>query len=273
MPKVSLALALALALSLALPLAAQQHRELPGHGPDGPDKVIQAATKSKVVPHKLCPKKISLDIAASYPQGTGNAEVDKFFEDLAEEFIQQTAEDNQDDVLTKDFACQYRAHLYASLGFEATQPNPDILGVLVTIDQFLGGNHPSLDFQAYNFNLKTGKEVTVADLFADPKAGIAKIYTVAYKELCHKTPKHEAAWTVLGGKCGSDTTAPAATLDITGSLNQLGHMTLTEHGALLTFQPYEIWSWSQGPFELPISKDDLVAMGAQDFWGAGKTGQ
>jgi hypothetical protein len=45
-------------------------------------------------------------------------------------------------------------------------------------------------------------------------------------------------------------------------------MALTENGALLSFHPDDIWSWPQGPFELPISKENLLAIGARDFWGA-----
>jgi hypothetical protein len=256
------ALALFLALALAPPLAAQDPQE--GDRPPGP---VASGHKTLTLPHSFCPESVALVITATYPKDTGNAQVDEFFEHGADDFIGETSAYARGYLLQNDHPCDYPGYLEADLSYAASKPNPEVLGVLVSAYELLGGPHYDYDFEAFNFDLVTGRELALHDLFPNTEAGIAKIYAFAYAELCHKTPDHEAARTVLGGTCGEDKTAPAALLTISGRLDKLAHLALTEKGALLSFHPDDIWSWELGHFELPISKEDLLAMGARDFWG------
>jgi hypothetical protein len=250
-------------LAAALPLAAQAPH---GHA-------VATGTKTLSLPHRICPDKIALDITARYPKDTGNAQVDKLFEKVADDFVKKTAADAKADVLGKDLPCGYSSNLYANLTFKASKPDPYVLGVLLTREEFLGGAHPSYAFEAYNFDLATGKEIPLKTLFPNTKDGISKVYAFAYNDLCHKTARHEAARGVLGGVCGKDTSAPAALRSLSGGLGKLGNMVLTEKGAILSFHAYEIWSGAEGPLDLAIPAHDLVAMGAHDYWGAGAQGK
>ncbi|MDR2199697.1 MAG: DUF4163 domain-containing protein [Deltaproteobacteria bacterium] len=229
---------------------------------------VATATKTESVKHKICPDKMALDIKVNYPRKTGNSEVDAFFEKNAQDYIKNLIETNQDDVLAKDFSCNFPEHLFANNEFEASKPNPGVLGVLITSTAFLGGAHGSEDFKAYNFDLATGKEITIAELFPNGKEGISRYYDFLYLDLCSKTPDHDPANYVLDGKCGEDKKAPKTILNLTGSLDKLGHLILTETGATANFVSYEIWAGFRGPYHLKIPKEALLAMGARDFWNA-----
>jgi hypothetical protein len=254
-----------LAAALALPLAACNQAAKTAE----PLKYryVTGKSKTETVKHSVCPDKMALDLSAYYPEGTGSAAVDQFFENYAANFIHKQASEAQADALKNDSACSFDDNLFATADFQPFKSSPGTLAVLYTLSSFLGGAHPSLDYSSFNFDLASGRELAIADLFNDPKAGIGALYSYAYSELCSAKGGREAAQTVLGGTCGKDKKAPKALLALSGPLDSLGHMVLTETGASLNFTPLDLWSWSQGPFKLDIPKEKLLEMGAKDLWG------
>ncbi|MDR2199698.1 MAG: hypothetical protein LBR53_09650 [Deltaproteobacteria bacterium] len=238
------------------------------HGTDDDASPTGVASKTKTdsVKHSLCPDKMALDIKILYPQNTGNAEVDAFFEKNALNYIKEVSEDTRNEALAKDYSCAFSEHLYANGEFEASKPNPWVLGVLIATFDFRGGANEHTVYTAYNYDLGTGKEIGIADLFPNGKEGISKYYDHLYLNLCVKAPKEEEIEGFLGGRCGKDEKAPKAFLNLTGSLDKLGHLVLTETGATANFAPYQIRVGYLGPYTLKIPKEDLLAMGANDFW-------
>jgi hypothetical protein len=224
---------------------------------------VTAQTLTDSIKNAKCPDSMALDASVAYPTATGSAAVDQYFADYAKKFVQSAAES---DAAGDEGVCSLTSNLYQRADFNSYKPSPNILGVLYTIDSFTGGAHPDLNYASHNFDLAAGKEITIASLFPNPKDGIAKLYEYAYSDLCTASGARAAAQTVLGGTCGTDTKAPAALTNLKGPLDQLGHLVLTDAGALLSFSPYDIWSWSQGPYQLAIPKEKLIEMGAKNFW-------
>ncbi|MDR2339161.1 MAG: DUF3298 and DUF4163 domain-containing protein [Deltaproteobacteria bacterium] len=224
----------------------------------------QPGTLSETVRNTKCPSKMAMDISAKYPINTGNAQVDAFFKGKADNYLSSM---KNDDANSDEGNCSLGSNLYANSDYKSFKPNPETIGVLTTIETFTGGAHPNTELQSNNFDLRTGKEITIEDLFVKTRTGISGIYDLAYAELCKKTATHDAARAVLGGECGKDKRAPSQVFGLTGPLDNLGHMVLTEQGADLNFLSYDIWSYAQGNFTLPISKDTLRGLGARDFWG------
>jgi hypothetical protein len=256
---------LASAFPLSLPSEAQEPQ-----GGDAPQKepVVATGTKSWSIPHKVCPDTMAIDVTEEFPKDTGNAQVDKFFAKVVDDYAKSKLAEYPD-VLEKDYPCEFPSHLYVKVSFEASKPNPDVLGVLTLSDEFLGGAHPDYNYHGYNFDLTTGKEITIKNLFPNTRDGISKLYAYAYNDLCNKTARHDPVDRVLEGRCGQDRRAPAKLLATSGGLDKLGHMMLTEDGVLLSFHSYELWSWSQGSLDLLIPARDMIAMGAHDYWFGG----
>jgi hypothetical protein len=254
-----LAAALFLSLAAALSLTAQAQGQTVG-----------SDTKTKSFQHKICPGKVVLNVSATYPKDTGNAQVDQFFLKTALDYISQIGASSLEDgeVLTEDYLCDSDAELAAQITFEATYPSAGVLAVLNTYYESLGGAHPNHWFKSFNFDLGTGKDITVQDLFPDAQKGIAGVYALAYNDLCSKTSEHDPAEYVLGGTCGEDKSPPAELLALTGGLDGLGHLTLTPGGARLTFQADDIWSYAQGDHVLQIPAPAMLALGAHDYWAA-----
>ncbi|MDR2339275.1 MAG: hypothetical protein LBF40_03960 [Deltaproteobacteria bacterium] len=228
------------------------------------DAQVQTGTLSETVWHPTCPKKMATDITVKYPENTGNDQVDAFFAEEAAKYL--TIRKNEFLEL-EPYICEYNFRLYAKSGYKSFKPNPETLGVITSTESFTGGANSKITTQSNNFDLITGQEITIEDLFIDPRMGISGIYGFAYADLCNKTETHEAAWWVLTGKCGTDKKAPSKVLGLKGPLDKLGHLVLTERGADLNFIAYEIWSYGQGSYTLSIPKDTLIEFGAMDFWG------
>jgi hypothetical protein len=219
------------------------------------------------VPHSLCPARRALVISVRYPKDTGNAKVDGFFAGYAGDFARGAKEDPPD-LLTGEGFCEFEGDFYANLDFQAHRPTPATLGVLLVANTYQGGAHESLDYRALNFDLATGRELQVQDLFPSPARGIAGLFLFASSELCRAQNGHDAAWNVLGGDCRNPGQPPQGLLSQRGPLGGLGNLVLTRDGAELNFGPYDLWSWSQGPFVLKVPKGELLGMGARDLWDA-----
>jgi hypothetical protein len=250
------ALALSLAFIGAYATPARSQLVFIPQGPTG--------TMSEIIGHPDCPNKLHMTISANYPIKTGNTQVDAFFRKQAADFM---AEKKKSGWLLYADTCKSLSDAFAYYDYLAYKPNPETLGILRGIIYHEGGAHANNDNTTYNFDLRTGREIEIKDFFIDPRLGINGIYKFAYADLCNNSETHIAAHFVLGGKCGVDKNTPRKLLELSGSLNGLGHLVLTERGANLNFGAYEIWSYGQGDYILSIPKNTLIKFGARDFWG------
>jgi hypothetical protein len=204
-----------------------------------------------------------------YPTGTGSPKVDAFFEGYASDFVAKARRDGEAGPLSMGFPCEAGRNLYASSGFLAHAPSPRILGVLVTVESWMGVGEPDVGFRALNFNLATGEEIDLAWLFRDPARGARAVFGLAWGELCSATPRHGAAGRVMGVECGGGGTPPAPPLAGDRPLDSLGHLCLTEAGALLSLTPRELQGDFDGPYHMAIPKEGLLGLGARDVWAGG----
>jgi hypothetical protein len=222
------------------------------------------------VRHKLCPDKISLDISVKYPSDTGNAKVDSLLEGEAKDFAAKAKAEGLAGPLKMGFACEFDENLFASSGFLAHFPGPGILSVLLTKEEFMGGAHADVSFGAHNFEMRSGEEIGFSNLFKSPRDGLSKLYDFARHDLCSITPSHARADRAFGVPCDNQGRAPADILGLSGPLDNMGHMVLTEAGAVMNFAPFEIWTTDKGPHQLAIPKEALLRMGAHDLWGGSR---
>ncbi|MDR2199696.1 MAG: hypothetical protein LBR53_09640 [Deltaproteobacteria bacterium] len=244
-----------------------------------PSELFTGRAKRKTIKHRVCPETKAMSVAMKYPVNTGNPEVDGFFEKLAEGVLHD-AESEYDWVITEDYICESAAEPYSAAEFASYKAGPYTLGVLYAFDEYTSGPHGNQYFKSYNFDLRSGSEIQVKDLFPRTPYSLARLFLYAYSDLCFKTPRHEPADNVFDKPCGEGPAPSGDFLNTGGPLDNLGHMVLTSRGATLNFEAYQIWSYAQGPYELVIPRKLLLKMGAADLWGenppgpdGGRTGQ
>ncbi|MDR1166369.1 MAG: DUF4163 domain-containing protein [Deltaproteobacteria bacterium] len=260
------ALALAFFFPLgATPLSAQTIHLLPDNY-----ATILNVTKTFTAYSPTCPKDISFAMDVSYPLWLGNADVDADIEKLAEDWMRQAQEYSADSLDDKD-SCGNDRKYNASIAYELYQASKRFVGVMVTDSGLTGGAHGHLNFVSYNYDLQTGRRVSIADFFPKPAEGLTAFFQYVYLNACAPDSGHASIPNLYGDvECaGTDNIPPVPPefLTETDNLEKLGNLTLTAEGALVTIDPYDAWSWAEGPYKLSIPKADLIKMGANPvFW-------
>jgi hypothetical protein len=221
---------------------------------------------TKNIKHQSCPDKIAADISASYPASTGSPKADALFKKIAEDYAAAAAASAEGGVLKEGYACSFPANLYSELSFALFQPDPGTLGALFTAESFVGGAHADLSYRSATVSLESGGEVSIEELFPDTEKSLKALFALAHSKMCHPAPGRGAADLIFGIGCSSGPEAPEKFLALRGPLDGIGHMVLTESGANLNFAAWEIWAVSKGHFALPVLAEDLLAMGAKNFW-------
>jgi hypothetical protein len=225
---------------------------------------LPTGSMSETFRHPDCPNTTSSEVSVKYPINTGNAKVDAFIELKAAEIMAK-----QTSIYGKFVPdeCKTNIKIYSHSEYKSFKPNPDTLGVIINTREYGGGNHVLCENLTYNFDLRTGRQIQIKDFFIDPRIGINGIYKFAYADFCNKPTPTYTQRRVLGGVCGSDRNAPRELLALSGSLDDLGHIVLTERGVDLNFCAWEIWSVFLGDYTISIPKNSLIKFGARDFWG------
>jgi hypothetical protein len=212
----------------------------------------------------LCPNKNFLVFSMNYPTNTGNTQVDAFFQkhanDTMTEYKNMVADMGENE-------CDMSSKMHANINSIERKPNVATLGILETVEYYMGGAHGGTDVKSFNFDLRTGSQIGIKDFFVNPQMGISGVYGLTYADLCNQRASHGGATSIFGVDCGMGSNAPRELLALSGPLSDLGRMLLTEKGADLHFLAYEIWSFAQGDYTLSIPKDTLIKFSARDFWG------
>ncbi|MDR2351908.1 MAG: DUF4163 domain-containing protein [Deltaproteobacteria bacterium] len=238
-----------------------------------PEKI----TLSFTAEHAICPKKIELKTSMSYPQWTGNPKVDETIATKAATWIEdakkQAIETLSDVNICPDHSPDAPIPLDATVDYEYFNSSPNFVSLLFTDSGFTGGAHGYLNYHSLNFNLETGEEVKLSDLFPDTVNSLTLFFEYIYVNTCLGENNTSASIPNLYGDVPCDTTSkkvpppPQEFLNNTKTLVDLGNLVLTKEGALINIDPYDAWSWAQGPFKLSITKNNLITMGAPaSFW-------
>jgi hypothetical protein len=250
----ALALSLAFIGAYATAAGSQPSTSFPG----------KVGTISEMIRSPFCPNTAFLVFSMKYPKNTGNPQVDAFFQKRANDALEGYRRMVPE---MEDIVCETGSNMHAYFDFLLYMPNPQTLGILETMDYYTGGAHGGTGHESFNFDLRTGRQIEIKDLFINPAIGISGIYAIAYADLCDQNAPHQGAREVFNTKCGEAGNPPRELLALSGPLSGLGHMVLTERGANLNFMAMEIWSFAQDDYTLPIPKNTLFKFGARDFWG------
>lgn len=129
--------------------------------------------------------------------------------------------------------------------FTLTRPSPDIASVLFNIYSYTGGAHGQIYIIALNFDLKTGKQLVLADLFGDVPQALKIMSEISAAKLRK----------ALGNDTDEEMLADG-TEAVEGNFNALS---LTPSGVTVEFQPYQVGPWSIGQQHVDITLEELAS--------------
>jgi len=193
--------------------------------------------------------------AAYYPTNTGNTDVDQQLKAIAETRLAGFATEAEEFVKTKQPGPGFKF-----LTFAAVPVGGKYLSVVFYESGQTGGAHGMRAYESLIFNLETGKQVTLAELFPvhDGDEGRIPGFFVNFVNAG------------LDKKCFErfkDSLCNPNTVSLESVPGSLKNLVLTENGLAVIYSPYEQGPYSEGTKYLDIPRSDLVAWGLPDtFW-------
>lgn len=118
-----------------------------------------------------------VEMSVEYPQ-TGNKAVDAVLAAYANKLVA----DFKRDVKEAGAPMSPDIGYYLSIGYTVERNDGQMLGIVFSGDQFLGGAHPSHNEDAFNFLMPSGAQVFLGEIL-DGKKGIKKLSAIATAQL------------------------------------------------------------------------------------------
>lgn len=185
-------------------------------------------------------------ISLYYP-AFGNQAVDQ----TIEKYIRAEAKDYEADAqesVGSDGEKPESYDMWEMTGFYTMErPSPHVRSIVFNTYLYSGGAHGMLNIDCMNFNLDTGKLLTLADLFANPEKAVQIMSELSSQRL-HKELGEEADEDMIASG-----TAPDAA--------NFNNLTLVPTGLFVEFQPYQVGPWAIGPQRVEFTLEDLAEAG------------
>lgn len=209
---------------------------------------------SKSFVEKNKPKRF--DITAEYPQleGTIDAAVAARFNQLSKQTAMSMAADFRKNMFS--MTAQDLKNLpagmssYLDVGYSVQWATDDLISIRFTNGIFEGGAHPNYFSKTLNFDLKSGREINLPDLFL-PKSNYLKAisdYSIAdLKTRVGDMSDDEWLKTGAGAKA-----------------ENYSSWNLTKKGLMINFDPYQVAAYAAGMQTVIVPYDKLRAVWRKD---------
>ena len=209
-----------------------------------------------------------------YPQGTGRQSVDLGIKNMVVAEMNKNAAEIKKEGFCAESECGEEScgRWPVTQTFSVHLPSPDYISVLFEESGFTGGAHSNTVFTALNFNLKTGRELTLAEVFPDPKRSLPLYWDYVYAKWCaendYKFPLHHDSMELCEGGENPDNPNLYQGAE---SLDDLGRLVFSPLGATLVLGPYESGSFAAGTRTLDLPLAELLKIGASPLiWKRGE---
>jgi len=206
-----------------------------------------------------------------YPQGLGHPEVDRLVEKaVTERFEEDLATMRDNGFCDRDSCGALSCGAWEdNQAFAVYSPSPGYVSVFLNENSFTGGAHGNINYHSLNFNLQSGKPLTLTDLFPEPERSVPLYWTYIYKSWClhseYKFPLHSQDFQPCGVEDGSEGGDSYPNAE---EIEDLGRLIFTPAGLSLILEPYESGSYASGTAVVDIPLEELVKMGASlSIWG------
>ena len=189
-------------------------------------------------------KKPDYSVKAVYPQLTG-------YEDInAEDKFNKTLSLLVDEELksfykgVEDYASNTDAPpvpMYYDRSYSVINENPLTVSLLFYLEVYEGGAHPSHNYSSLNYNLETGKEIKLSDLFYSDSDYLKVISDYCIKEL-HKDSGNNDGWIEEGA-------GP--------KIENFTCFNIASEGLIITFNEYQVAPYVEGAKKVTVPYSEL----------------
>jgi len=180
-----------------------------------------------------------LDVTAEYPELTGGPNVSGFnqivktrvtkvINEFKKEVLAMTAEDLK----------MLPAGMYIEISYDIDYADNDLISVRFLESTFTGGAHPNYQYFTITYDLKTGKELKLAELFKPGASYLETVSAYAIKDLqSRKMPDSDENMGLAQDGFDEGATPKAE--------NYL-RWNSTKKGLMFTFDPYQVGPYAAG---------------------------
>ncbi|MDR1312611.1 MAG: hypothetical protein LBQ12_02700 [Deltaproteobacteria bacterium] len=265
------AVALAASAASSLPASAQQdgfglsEMEKRSARPEG---VALESWKENLLPSG-CPDN-PYELAAEYPQNLDDGgPVDKAVKARAEALFGKAKEKARNYLETVNPCAAPKGSLYTRISAAPFKASPKAFSVLFGSDEFQGGAHGEYSYASVNL-AADGGELTLDELFADPKKSSPLLWGLMYRGYCSaKADRKYMPYFFKDVACGRHNPpgAPRQMSRPKAGLDAAGHMTLNSLGLTVHLSADEGYARYEGFQLLDITKEELIGIGADpELW-------
>ncbi|MDR2460393.1 MAG: DUF4163 domain-containing protein [Deltaproteobacteria bacterium] len=215
--------------------------------------------------HPACPDKIKGSFKIDYPLQTANSLQDLILTNHTEYLLGGFLND-VNDLIGDPSVCDREYEIYYNTTSTSTKASNDYLSIFFAADSYTGGAHGNLDYSVVNFK-KDGYLMGLNDLFPNQVKSLPLYFALVYATTCKSGFDTTPAY--FGSEnCGGKPDGQAYLSNPIDQIADLGNLTFSPEGATIHLTPYDCWSWANGPFDFNLSKEDLIAIGANPaIWG------
>ncbi len=143
---------------------------------------------------------------------------------------------------------------YLDISFDVEYADNDLISISFLESNFSGGAHPNYNYSTLNYDLKNGRELKLADLFKSGAKYLQTLSAYSLKDLQSRTDGGENQG--LAQDMWEEGAKPTAA--------NFKSWNLTRKGLLITFDPYQVGSYAEGPQFVIVPYAELKSIAKAD---------
>jgi hypothetical protein len=128
---------------------------------------------------------------------------------------------------------------YIEVGYDVEYANDDLISINFGEETFTGGAHPNHGTFTLTYDLKAGRELKLADLFKPGAKYLSAIAAYALRDLKARKDPESGENMGIAQDIWEDGAKPTA--------ENYSNWNITKKGLLITFPPYQVASYADGP--------------------------
>lgn len=171
------------------------------------------------------------------------------------EFAEKLADNYEREVEAPEESGEERPDSYGNWEetgfFTVERPGPNVISITFNIYSFMGGAHGQLLIDVRNYDLKNGKQLDLADLFAEPEKALEILGRISAERLRESL--------------GDDAEEDMIRAGTEPTVANFSNLSLLSNGVAVEFQPYQVGPWAIGQQRVEVSLKELASAGPSKF--------
>lgn len=223
------------------------------------EDVIDSSLRIESVPIAQTLRRPRLTVDASYPQivGSTNPNAAKFNQLMKTEITKMIADMKKEISGNTDIPAGLRNGNSFDAGYTVMYANDDLISVIFDISPYYeGAAHPSHNNQVYNYDLKRGRLWGLGDLFKPATYWLDYISRLCIENLTARLKPE--------GQDGMGSDPEWIRTGAGPNPDNFANWNITRKGVLITFPPYQVASYADGPKYVLIPYEKIQNLRAPD---------